>query len=125
MILLTVEEIISLHNKIVEMTGGSFGIRDQSLLESAVYNAVSSYADIEAYPTIEEKSARLMFALTNNHAFVDGNKRIGVMVMLMTLGLNNIELEYSKQDLVDLGLLVAAGEKGYEYILDWIKNHKK
>ena len=125
MILLTVEEIISLHNKIVEMTGGSFGIRDRSLLESAVYNAVSSYADIEAYPTIEEKSARLMFALTNNHAFVDGNKRIGVMVMLMTLGLNNIELEYSKQDLVDLGLLVAAGEKEYEYILDWIKNHKK
>lgn len=88
MILLTIEEITELHNKLIERTGGSFGLRDQSLLESAVYSAMSSFENSDAYPSIEEKAARLMYSLTHNHAFVNGNKRIGVFTMLMTLQLN-------------------------------------
>ena len=76
MILLTVEEVMALHKKLIERTGGSDGLRDQSLLESAVYSAMTGFEGSEAYPTVQEKAARLMFALTNNHAFVDGNKRI-------------------------------------------------
>jgi len=91
MILLTVEEVIDLHHKLIERTGGSHGLRDQSLLESAVYSAVSAFGDSEAYHSVEEKAARLMFSLTNNHEFVDGNKRIGVFTMLMTLQLNMSE----------------------------------
>ena len=93
MILLTVEEVITLHNKLIERTGGSDGLRDRSLLESAVYSAMTGFEESEAYPTVQEKAARLMFALTNNHAFVDGNKRIGVFVMLMTLQLNNVKIK--------------------------------
>ena len=78
MILLTVDEVIELHEKLVSRTGGSHGLRDKSLLESAVYSAVSAFGDSEAYPSVEEKAARLMFSLTNNHAFVDGNKIIGI-----------------------------------------------
>ena len=124
MIVLTVEEITALHDKLIERTGGSHGLRDQSLLESAVYSALSAFGDREAYPTVEEKAARLMFALTNNHAFVDGNKRIGVFTMLMTLQLNSINLHYTQGELVSLGLLVAAGEMDYESILAWILEHK-
>ncbi|MBQ1234860.1 MAG: type II toxin-antitoxin system death-on-curing family toxin [Oscillospiraceae bacterium] len=124
MIVLTVEEITALHAKLIERTGGSHGLRDQSLLESAVYSALSAFGDREAYPTVEEKAARLMFALTNNHAFVDGNKRIGVFTMLMTLQLNSINLHYTQGELVSLGLLVAAGEMDYESILAWILEHK-
>lgn len=124
MIVLTVEEITALHAKLIERTGGSHGLRDQSLLESAVYSALSAFGDKEAYPTVEEKAARLMFALTNNHAFVDGNKRIGVFTMLMTLQLNSINLHYTQGELVSLGLLVAAGEMDYESILAWILEHK-
>ena len=124
MILLTVEEVIELHEKLVSRTGGSHGLRDKSLLESAVYSAVSAFGDSEAYPSVEEKAARLMFSLTNNHAFVDGNKRIGVLTMLMTLQLNNIKLSYTQAELIALGLSVADGSTNYDAILIWIKNHE-
>ena len=124
MILLTVEEITALHDKLIDRTGGSHGLRDQSLLESAIYSAMSGFGDNEAYPTVEEKAARLMFSLTNNHAFVDGNKRIGVFTMLMTLQLNNVRINYTQDELISLGLSVAAGKTEYAEILDWIIKHK-
>ena len=124
MILLTVEEISALHDKLIERTGGSHGLRDQSLLESAVYSAMSGFGDNEAYPSVEEKAARLMFSLTNNHAFVDGNKRIGVFTMLMTLQLNNVKIKYTQTELISLGLSVADGKTEYTEILDWIMKHK-
>ena len=124
MILLTVDEIIELHNKLIDRTGGSHGLRDRSLLESAVYSASSAFAGTEAYPTVEEKSARLMYALTSNHAFVDGNKRIGVFAMLMTLHLNGMKLKYTQSELVLFGLSVADGSMGYDEILTWIIKHK-
>lgn len=124
MILLTVEEIIEIHSKLISRTGGSDGIRDENLLESAVYSSESSFGDMEAYPTVEEKSARLMFSLTNNHAFVDGNKRIGAFVMLTTLSLNNVIIKYSQAELITLGLSVANGTTDYTEILKWIRDHE-
>ena len=124
MILLTVEEVMALHKKLIERTGGSDGLRDQSLLESAVYSAMTGFEGSEAYPTVQEKAARLMFALTNNHAFVDGNKRIGVFVMLMTLQLNGIKIEYTQSELISLGLSVAEGTTGYDEILTWIQERE-
>ena len=123
MILLTVEEIINLHSKLISRTGGSDGLRDRGLLESAVYSADATFYDKEAYPSIEEKSARLMYSLTTNHAFVDGNKRIGVLVMLTTLQLNGINLKFSQKQLIELGLSVANGQWKHNDILHWIKNH--
>ena len=124
MILLTVEEVMALHKKLIERTGGSDGLRDQSLLESAVYSAMTGFEGSEAYPTVQEKAARLMFALTNNHAFVDGNKRIGVFVMLMTLQLNNVKIKYTQSELISLGLSVAEGTTGYDEILTWIQERE-
>ncbi len=125
MIILTVEEIIELQNKLIEKTGGSHGLLNKGLLESAIFSAQGSFGENEAYPTIEEKAARLMFSLTNNHSFVDGNKRIGVLVMLMTLNLNSISLEYTQEELIELGLAVASGSWGYDDILKFILTHKK
>ena len=124
MILLTVEEVMALHKKLIERTGGSDGLRDQSLLESAVYSAMTGFEGSEAYPTVQEKAARLLFALTNNHAFVDGNKRIGVFVMLMTLQLNNVKIKYTQSELISLGLSVAEGTTGYDEILTWIRERE-
>ena len=123
MILLTVDEIIELHTKLIAKTGGSDGLRDIGLLESAVYSAQSSFGDEELYPTVSQKAARLMYALVSNHAFVDGNKRIGVFVMLITLRLNGITLHYSQPELIHLGLSTASGTTKYEDILSWIHNH--
>ena len=124
MILLTVDEIISIHEKLVEATGGSKGLRDKGLLESAVYSADASFGDVEMYPTVMEKAARLAYSLISNHAFVDGNKRIGVFVMLMTLKLNHIKITYTQAELSDLGLDAASGKAEYEDILAWVREHQ-
>ena len=123
MILLTIDEIMELHEKLVAATGGSAELRDRGLLESAVNSADASFDDVEIYPTIEEKAARLAYSLISNHAFVDGNKRIGIFVMLMTLRLNSIRLVYTQPELIELGLQAASGIVKYEEILNWIKAH--
>ena len=124
MILLTVDEIIGIHEKLVEASGGSSALRDKGLLESAVYSAEASFDDVEMYPTVEEKAARLAYSLINNHAFVDGNKRIGVFVMLMTLKLNHVKLTYTQAELTRLGLDTASGKADYEDVLTWIREHR-
>ncbi len=123
MMLLTVDEIIALQKKVIAKTGGSYGLRDRGLLEFAVYSADSAFGDVEVYPSLEEKAARLAFAITGNHAFVDGNKRIGMLVMLMTLRLNGLSLTYTQAELIALGLGTADGTLGYEEILTWITGH--
>ncbi len=124
MILLNISEILSIHSKLIIKTGGTDGIRDIGLLESAVYSAYGAFGDEEVYSAVEEKSARLCFAIISNHAFVDGNKRIGILVMLMTLKLNKIKISYSQKELIDLGLGVADGSVNYNEILKWILKHK-
>lgn len=124
MTLLTEEEIIRLHRKLIEATGGADGLRDRGLLSSAVANAYGGFGDVEAYPTIEEKAARLAYALVENHAFVDGNKRIGILVMLMTLKLNHVRISYTQAELTELGLSIADGSCKYAHVLAWILEHK-
>lgn len=125
MMLLTVDEVAAINEELILKTGGSGGIRDRGLLESAIYSAQSGFGDEECYPSVEEKAARLAFAITNNHAFVDGNKRIGILVMLLTLRLNSISLTYTQAELIALGLGIADGSLGYDAILTWIFNHSK
>lgn len=124
MILLTITEIITIHSKLIKQSGGLDGIRDIGLLESAVANANNSFYGVEQYSTIEEKASRLAFAIVSNHAFIDGNKRIGILVMLMTLKLNNIHINYSQEELVDLGLKIASRVYNYEDIYEWVTFHK-
>lgn len=125
MILLTIEEIVQMHDMMISKTGGSAGIRDMGLLESAVYNVLTSFENVELYPTVEEKAARYAYGLTSNHAFVDGNKRIGIFVMLTVLRLNGVEIEYTQAELISLGLSLADGSMGYQDVLTWIKTHKQ
>ena len=85
MIKLSREKVLLLHQLLAEATGGSVGVRDQGLLDSALEGAFAGFGDQEFYPTKEEKGARLGYALISNHAFLDGNKRIGLYVMLSFL----------------------------------------
>ena len=124
MITLTVSEILRLHQKLLDATGGLSGTRDLVLLESAVYSANQVFGEEEAYPTVEQRAARLAYAITQNHPFVDGNKRIGMLVMLMTLRLNHVQIQYTQAELIQLGLSVADNSYRYEDILAWINNHK-
>ena len=120
MIALTKEKVLFLHELVTRETGGSPDVRDASLLESALASAYATFGGEELDPTVEEKGARLGFALISNHAFVDGNKRIGMLVMFTYLELNGVVLRPSNAEFARVGLAVAAGEMKYEELLAWI-----
>lgn len=124
MIKFSKEKVLLLHKLIAEETGGSIGIRDEGLLESALEAAFSGFGGREFYPTKEEKGARLGYTLISNHAFVDGNKRIGMYVMLTFLEVNGVRLECTNEEIVEVGLAVAGGTMGYDTLLAWVLDHK-
>ena len=118
------DKVLLLQQLTIESSGGSAGIRDFGLLDSAIESAYQTFDGHELYPTKEEKGARLGYNLVSNHAFVDGNKRIGLLVMLSFLAINGITLKYTDDDLVFVGLSLADGKMTYEELLSWIKEHK-
>lgn len=124
MIKFSKEKVLLLHQLMAEATGGSIGLRDEGLLESALEAAFSSFGGVEFYPTKEEKGARLGYSLISNHAFVDGNKRIGVYVMLTFLEVNGIHMDCTNEEVVKVGLSVADGSMDYEALLAWVRDHQ-
>ncbi len=118
------EKILLLHQMIIESSGGKDGIRDFNLIDSAINSLYQTYDGVELYPTKEEKGARLGYSLISNHAFVDGNKRVGLLSMLSFLSINGLKLNYTDDELIDLGLSLADGKIKYQDLLNWIKNHE-
>ena len=121
---LSKRQILMLHQQLVEQTGGSDGIRDEGLLDSALSVPFQSFDNTDVYPSLQQKAARLCFGLVKNHPFVDGNKRIGAHAMLVFLAVNGVELTYTQTELSDIILQVAAGEKEYPDLLDWLIRHQ-
>ena len=124
MIKFSQEKVLLLHQLLIQETGGADHIRDFALLDSALEGAFATFGGEELYPSKEEKGARLGFSLISNHAFVDGNKRIGMYVMLTFLEVNGIRLDCSNDDVVEAGLGVASGQMGYEDLLAWVREHR-
>ena len=120
MIILTKEQIISMHELLIERTGGLNGVKDYGLLESAINNPFQTFMGKELYPTIQRKAANLCYSLINNHAFNDGNKRIGILAMITFLELNGIVIACSDDELASLGLNIASGKFTQKDILNWI-----
>ena len=117
------EKVLLLYQLIAQETGGEVGLRDQSLLDAALAAAFAGVADREFYPSKEEKAAKLGFDLISNHAFLDGNKRIGMYVMLTFLEANGIGVEADNEEVASVGLAVASGAMKYEALLDWVRKH--
>lgn len=125
MINLTKEQVKMLHTIAVSETGGTDGVRDESLLDLAVNSPMQSFDGKDLYPTIQNKAAQLCFSLINNHPFIDGNKRIGILVMLTVLEINGIAVEVSDDELIKLGLGVAQGKISSKEITEWIIKNSK
>ena len=124
MIILSKKQILMLHSQLISQTGGIDGVRDEALLESAVGAPFQTFGDQDIYPSIQQKAARLCFGLVKNHAFLDGNKRIGAHAMLVFLALNKIELKYTQTELSNIILEIASGEKSFDDLLKWIITHQ-
>ena len=120
----TIEDILAFHTKLTMRTGGSDGVRSLPLVESALCRFDASFGGVEMYETIEEKAAAVGCGLIQNHAFLDGNKRIGIAVMLLILRKNGIVLRYTQQELIDLVMSAARSESDVEDFVRFIQLHR-
>ena len=118
------EKVLLLHKLLTEETGGDPELRDSGLLDSALQQAFQSFGGQELYPTKEEKGARLGYSLIANHAFVDGNKRIGMYVMLTFLEVNGIRLNPTNEEVARVGWAVASGEMDYDALVQWVRDNR-
>lgn len=110
-IFLTLDEVVAIHAAQIERYGGSFGVRDGGLLESALAMPEATYSDEELHPSLSEKAAAYLFHLVKNHPFVDGNKRTGLATSLAFLAMNGTRVAATEDDLVQLVLGVAGGSR--------------
>ena len=122
--ILTKRQLLLLHEQLLNETGGTHGLRDDGMLESALSAPFQEFQSFSPYPTIQQKAARLGYGLVMNHPFIDGNKRIGAHAMLTLLVLNGIELKYTQEELSEVILDLAAGIRKYDDLLQWILNHQ-
>lgn len=121
---LSKEQILRLHHALLEEFGGTAGVRDDGLLESALNAPFATFGGQYLYHTIQAKAAQLGFGLVCNHPFVDGNKRIGAHVMLVFLAINGIELDYTQEELIEVILQTASGHAKANDLLEWILHHQ-
>ena len=104
---ISIEFVIRLHEMLIKESGGSKGVRDINLLESALYSPLQTFGDQELYPDDLDKIVSISHSLIKNHSFIDGNKRIGTLVLYMLLSENGYELEWTDEEVIEIGLKVA------------------
>lgn len=124
MIKFSKEKILLLHKLMIAETGGSAGVRDMDMLDSAIESAFVTFDGKDLYPSKDEKAAAIGYGLISDHAFIDGNKRIGMYIMLTFLEVNGITLSLSDDDIVSAGLSVASGKMDRNDLLKWITDHE-
>lgn len=119
---ITIEQLIGLHARIIKRTGGEDGIRDRSSLEAALAAPLQTFGGQDLFPGELEKIARLGYGLAVNHAFVDGNKRVGAMAVQILLLSNGYRLSLRKNELSDMFIAIADGRASEQDLLTWIKS---
>lgn len=124
-IFLTLEQILVIHEDQIDHYGGSHGIRELTLLESALFRPQTTFSDQELYPTIFDKAAAMLHSLVMNHPFVDGNKRTGTAAMIIFLELNGLELKVTQKDLVNMVLQIEDKTLDLEQIAEWLEEHSQ
>ena len=122
---ISLDEVLAIHDDMVERYGGSFGIRDLGLIQSAIARPQATFGGEDLYPTIIDKAAALFHSLIFNHAFADGNKRTSLTSTARFLHLNGYELVVQNQELIDFPLRVENKHLDIEEIAKWLKEHTK
>ncbi len=123
MITLTKEQIIMLHEAIYERYGGSCGVLNEGMLDSALQAPFQTFGGEELFPDTKDKILRLAYGLIKNHSFRDGNKRIGALVLLVLLELNGWHVKATNEEFADIIMGIAASEKDDEDLKKWVDSH--
>ena len=121
--MISLEEVLKLHEKSIRDFGGSLGIRDKNLLESALSRSFQSFGNVEFYPSIFEKTAALIESIVKNHPFVDGNKRTGFLAAYFFLFRNNYELTASQETAYEFVINIASSQISFEQIVEAIQQN--
>ena len=119
---LSLEQVLAIHADQVRRYGGGLGVRDLGLLKSALATPQASFSGQYLHPTLHEMAAAYLFHLTQNHPFLDGNKRIGLAAAIAFLGLNDTWLESDPAELLEMVLSVARGEIGKPEIAVFLRD---
>ncbi len=120
---LSPHQVLFLHARLIEETGGSHGVRDMGLLLSALGRPMATFEGKDLHPTIYQKAAALSHSMINNHPFVDGNKRTGIGVAVLFLSLNGYVITASNQELLDLTLKIAQKRTTKDDLANWFEMH--
>ena len=120
---ISLSEVLELHRRIIEESGGSTGLRDLGGLESAIAQPHMTFGGRDLYPTLIEKAAALSFSLVQNHPFIDGNKRVGHAAMEVMLVLNGYEIYASVDDQEQVILGLASGGVSRNKLIEWLTDH--
>jgi death-on-curing protein len=119
----SLDEVIELHRRAIAEHGGIPGIRDQGMLESALHQPFHSFGGEDVYPTDAAKVSALVYSLVQNHPFHDGNKRVGLACLSVTLMLNGRELLAEEMEVVEIILRIAQHQMEREDFMAWIADH--
>jgi death-on-curing protein len=120
---LTLAEVLALHHRLMQESGGPWGLRDLGLLESAVAQPLGAFGAQDLYPSLVEKAAALAYSLVSNHPFVDGNKRVAHAAMEVFLVLNGYEVECPTEEEEAVWLRLAAGKQSRAELVAWLSGH--
>lgn len=121
--ILTTDDILTIHHQVIKLFGGIDGIRDIGSIDSVINGIYQTFDGVELYPSITDKASFLVYGLIKNHAFADGNKRTGVAAMLVFLQMQGSNVEFTNEELIDLGLSIAKSEFKQPDISEWIESH--
>lgn len=120
---LALDEVLGLHELVLDQSGGAGGIRDLGAVDSAVAQPQMTFDGEDLYPSLADKASALAFSLVRNHPFVDGNKRIGHAALEVFLILNGYEIDASTDEQEETILRLAAGQLSRADLRDWLQAH--
>ena len=115
------KQVLYLYQQLIQQSGGRVGLRDEGVLESAVYRPQASFGSRDLYPDLFSKAAASGHSIISNHPFVDGNKRVGFEAMRLMLRLNGYDLHASLEAKFDFVMEVAKGKLREQAVADWLK----
>lgn len=123
--MIDINDVLRLHSMLIERYGGSFGVRDEAMLESAINRPFMTFDSIDLYPTPLEKAAALIESIAKNHPFIDGNKRTAYYLSRKFLNQNGLDITTTENEKYDFVIAVASGTLDFEGIVEWLNHHTK
>ncbi len=120
--MISLNEVLEIHELLISEFGGSLGTRDLNLLNSALNRPFSGSGNVEFYPNLTEKAAALIESIVSNHPFIDGNKRTAYVLMRLYLIEEGYDINASQNEKYEFVLKIADGKLNYKEIVKWIES---